>query len=700
MITAITDQFWILETPQMAYACGLDAQGRLVHTYWGPALPRLEDYPCPQVSPEWSSFNQSAHLAVEEYPAHGGPKYTEPCLHVHFPDGTRDLDLQLTQAEIVPGDQPTLRLHLRDVAFPLSVTLHYCLHAPGGMLERFATITHTGDGLPFLLKRAWSAQWHFPALQPTFLTHLAGRWYDEFTLYREALTPGVKVLESRRLTTGHDHQPWFAVDQGAAQENSGDVWFGALAWSGNWKLAAEVTGFGTTRLSLGINDWDFAWTLSAGETLTTPSCFAGFTRAGFGGASRAMHDFIRDEVLPDGQTLRPVLYNSWEATFFDVDEPSQRQLADVAADLGAELFVVDDGWFSGRNLDNAGLGDWWPDPRKFPNGLRPLIEHVVALGMSFGLWIEPEMVNPDSDLYRAHPNWVIHFPARPRTEARQQLILNLARPDVQEYLIGTLSHLLAENDIRFIKWDMNRSVSEPGWSEAPNDSRELWVRYVQGLYHVWDTLSAQHPHVTWQTCSGGGGRVDLGVLRRANQAWISDNTHAAARLAIQDGYSRMFPANTMEAWVTDADRGHLPLLFRFHVSMLGLLGLGGQLLHWTAEERSIAREQIRLYKDIRHIVQGGDQYRLRGAQDHAFSAVQYVSKDKSEGVLFAFRTHLPRPQSLPPIYLRGLDPNAVYDIDGFGAPRSGAAWMNVGLQLELNNYESAVRLISCKTSGA
>lgn len=693
MITSVTDDFWVLETSQMAYACGLDPDGRLVHTYWGARLPAQADYPRPQATPESSSFNQPAQLVAEEYPAYGGPKYTEPCLKASFPDGTRDLDLRFVGATIEAEGQPTLHLRLRDAVYPFTVTLHYRLHEDHGLIERSATIRHEGDGPAVMLERVWSAQWHFPAQQQTRLTHLAGRWYDEFALHRETLTPGVKVLESRRVTTGHDHQPWFALDLGGAQEDHGDVWFGALAWSGNWKLAAEVTAFSTTRVSLGVNDWDFAWQLNPGESFVTPSCLAGFTQAGHGGASQRMHDFIRDRVLPDGHTLRPVLYNSWEATFFDVDESSQTRLAEVAADLGTELFVVDDGWFHGRNLDNAGLGDWWPDARKFPNGLTPLIERVKALGMTFGLWVEPEMVNPDSDLYRAHPDWVIHFPSRPRTEARGQLILNVARPEVQAYLTDTLSRLLQENDIRFIKWDMNRSVSEPGWPDAPGDPRELWVRYVQGFYQILSTLREQHPQVRWQTCSGGGGRVDLGVLRLASQAWVSDNTHAAARLAIQDGYSRVFPANTMEAWVTDADRGELPLEFRLHVSMLGLLGLGGQLLDWTQAEREVARTQIALYKSIRHLVQRGDQYRLRSAQEQAYSAVQYLSKDRSEGVLFAFRTHLARPATLPPLYLRGLEPGALYAVEGMEGPRSAEAWMHMGLSLGLGDYQSAVRKI-------
>ncbi len=235
-----------------------------------------------------------------------------------------------------------------------------------------------------------------------------------------------------------------------------------MALCGNWKLSAEVDEYAATRLSLGLNDWDFAWRLVTGESFVTPSSFAGYTTEGFGGASRRLHAFIREALLPHGSAPHQVLYNSWEATTFDVNETSQSELAELAAQMGVELFVMDDGWFQGRHDDYAGLGDWWPDRSKFPNGLGPLIRRVNELGMDFGLWVEPEMVNPDSELYRNHPDWVIHFPTRARTEARNQLILNFARLDVQDYLIGQLDQLLAENHIAFIKWDMNRNVSEPG----------------------------------------------------------------------------------------------------------------------------------------------------------------------------------------------------------------------------------------------
>jgi len=681
--------YWILETATTAYALGLDPGGRLVNFYWGTRLVGEKDYPVESDTRGWASFNDAGQLAREEFPAETGLKYIEPCLKAHYSDGIRDTVLIFEKAEQHDDD---LLIHLHDTLESLRIVLHYRVHAQYDLIERWVEVTNLGTAA-LTLNRALSAQWHLPRSRKYRLSHLHGRWADEFNLTREPLSNGVKVLESRRITTSHHANPWFAVDCGFADEDQGEIWFGALAWSGNWKFIAETTDFSMTRLSLGLNDWDFAWRLNPGETFQTPSAISGYTQFGFGAASRNLHDYIRDNVLPNGKALRKVLYNSWEATTFNVDEKSQIALAELAAEMGVELFVMDDGWFHGRNHDHAGLGDWWCDETKFPHGLTALIERVNTLGMDFGLWVEPEMVNPDSDLYRAHPDWVIHFPKRSRSEARNQLILNFARPDVQDYILEKLDRILSENNIRFIKWDMNRNVSEPGWDTAPGDQRELWVRYVQGVYRVWGILRERHPHVTWQSCSGGGGRVDLGILKLADQVWISDNTEPTARLNIQEGYSQVFPACTMEAWVTDMGPDYLPLEFRMHVSMCGALGIGGHLVHWGKEKREQAAYWIAVYKEIRPIIQFGDLYRLRSPQQNSFSALQYVSKDKKEAVLFAFRAHqplIPYVEAQPPVYLRGLIPTAAYKVDGFDEIRSGLAWMQIGIEIHLSDYQSTI----------
>ena len=682
---------WILETANTAYAFGLNANGLLVHRYWGPKLVRLEDYPPAMNSDGWASINGEGEVVPEEFPGHAGAKYIDPCVKVSFADGVRDVVLQFDSSEIVQnGLENELRIHLKDAHYPFRVTLHYRVHHEFDLLERFVTV-HNDGTTPITLERIFSAQWHLPQTGRYRLTHLAGTWFKETQILREPLENGLKVLESRRITTSHQHNPWFAVDHRdfPSSEDAGDVWFGCLAWSGNWKLSAEVTVFGSTRVNIGLNDWDFAMRLNPNSSFVTPSSIAGFSGGGFGGASRAMHSFVRETVLPHKEITRKVLYNSWEATTFNVDVESQSKLAEIASEMGIELFVLDDGWFHGRSSDHMALGDWWPDEKKFPNGLNPLIEKVNALGMDFGLWLEPEMVNPDSDLYQAHPDWVIHFPTRARTQMRQQLILNMARVDVQDYLIDLIDRLLADHKIAFIKWDMNRNVSEPGWQDGlarGDEPKEIWVRYVEGLYRVWGTLRERHPHVIWQSCSSGGGRADLGMLRLADQIWISDMTEPTMRLRIQEGYSQLFPANTMEAWVTDMGPKSLSLEFRFHVSMAGLLGVGTDLNHWSSAERLEAKRLIAQYKEIRHVVQNGELYRLRSVFDAsdqqlggAFSSLMYVAPDRSEAVLFVFRTQIANPVKLPPIFLRGLEPNALYEIKGYGT-RSGAAWMRVGIE--------------------
>jgi alpha-galactosidase len=295
------------------------------------------------------------------------------------------------------------------------------------------------------------------------------------------------------------------------------------------------------RVTGGFNPFDFGYRLKPGDQLETPPFYAGFTNGGMGGASRMLHRFERQSILPGGESarLRPVLYNSWEATEFDVSEAGQLALAEKASKLGVERFVIDDGWFGQRKTDHAGLGDWYVNKEKFPHGLKPVIDGVHALGMDFGIWVEPEMINPDSDLYRKHPDWAMNFPGRPRTEARNQLLLNLAREDVKDYVFQWLDQLVSDNDIAFLKWDYNRNWSEPGWDAvAPEDQKKIYVAYVHNLYDILDRLRAKHPKLEIESCSGGGGRVDLGILRYTEEVWPSDNTDALDRLTLQDGFTQ------------------------------------------------------------------------------------------------------------------------------------------------------------------
>jgi alpha-galactosidase len=397
-------------------------------------------------------------------------------------------------------------------------------------------------------------------------------------------------------------------------------------------------------------------------------------------------------VIPDADQDRPVLFNSWEATHFDISEERQRELARRAAEMGVELFVVDDGWFGARTSDRAGLGDWTPNPDRFPQGLKPLADDVHALGMQFGIWVEPEMVNPDSELYRAHPDWVQFQPGRTRTEFRNQLVLNLARPDVQEYLWEQLDGLLSSAPIDYVKWDFNRCFTDAGWPGEPYPQK-LWVEHVEALYGLLDRLRAEHPGVAFESCSGGGGRIDLGVMARTDQVWTSDNTDPLDRLAIQHGFSQIHPARIMAAWVTDSPNAQLngrisSLRFRFVSAMAGVLGVGGDLADWSEAELVEAREWVDLYKEIRPVVQRGDLYRLRPPEG-GLSAVQYVHGD--ETVVLALLQAQRHGEPVAPLGLRGLDPSAAYECRETGEVHRGAVLLHHGLRTGLRgDFDAAV----------
>lgn len=705
---------WILTTSKTAYVMGVDETGCLQHLYWGARLPRNADYPRPSLT--WqAAFESPRGLAYEEYPAWEGIKYREPAVKASFADGVREVILTYDSHHLLPASPaasiPELVISLKDPDYALQVDLHYRVYEACDLIERFAEIRNNG-AKPVTLEQALSAVWSLPRGSGYRLSYLAGKWAGETQLRRTEITEGKFALESRRGLTSHQMNPWFAIDpKERAGEEHGEVWFGALAWSGSWKIVVEQTSLGHLVVSGGINDFDFAWLLEANETFRTPAFVAGYTEGGFGAASRNLHQFQLRHVLPKEHRHKPrkVLYNSWEATYFGVTEEGQAQLAEKAAAIGVELFVVDDGWFGARDNDTAGLGDWYVNREKFPNGLKPLIGKVHALGMEFGIWVEPEMVNPDSDLYRKHPDWVYHFPNRPRTESRNQLILNLSRQDVRDYIFTVLDDLLSSYEISFVKWDANRHFSQPGWPEAPQGrSREIWVRHVQGVYYILDRLRERHPNVVFESCSGGGGRVDLGILQHTDQVWTSDNTDAFDRLRIQEGFSHAYCPKVMMAWVTDSpnflNQRQLPLAFRFHSAMMGSLGIGGNLNEWSAEDMKLARQKIAEYKEIRQIVQEGRLYRLLSPSEGGLSAFQYVADDKRKAVLFVFLHSQQFGERVPRIRLRGLLPEAVYEVTGTGTDQapvvlSGKALASIGIEVELTgDFASRLIRVDLKTS--
>ncbi|MBN2396017.1 MAG: alpha-galactosidase [Candidatus Atribacteria bacterium] len=682
---------WFLETKNTVYVIGVDENKNIQHLYWGEKLPYPSDYPGVLLLKE-SIFDNFEQIIKEEFSPWGGIRYKEPGLKVIYEDHVRDLILKYKTYKLIDSDKcKTLIIYLIDSAYNLEVELNYRLIEEYDLIERWVNIKNKGSQ-SVQIKQILSAQWHLPDMQNYRLSYLYGRWAGETKLSRIELGYGKKIFESRRGITSHQFNPWFAVDNGQADEDIGKVYYGILGWSGNWKIVFEKDSYGRLQIGGGINDFDFSWQLKPNECFVTPKFVAGHTTNGFGDASRKLHHYQLDYILPGNLNYktRPVLYNSWEATKFNVNEEGQKILAERVASLGVELFVLDDGWFGERNDDTDGLGDWYVNKKKFPHDLTSLISYVNELGMDFGLWVEPEMVNKNSKLYNLHPDWVYHFPNRPRSESRNQLVLNLAKKEVVEYIYDFINKLLDNYNIKFIKWDMNRPFSEPGWPEALKpQQQEIWVRHVQGLYQVLDRLRRKYPEVIFESCSGGGGRVDLGILQRTDQVWVSDNTDAFDRLKIQEGFSYAYTPKIMMSWVTDSpnwlNQRKLSLEYRFNVAMMGSLGIGGNLNNWSKNEIKLAKEKVIQYKKIREIIQHGDQYRLLPTWKGNLIAVEYVNKNKDKAVLFVFLHSQQFGEKLLPVKLNGLISDSLYQYQDENKKiiLSGKALKEIGLKVNL-----------------
>jgi len=688
---------WSIDSGEMSYVIGVNDQKMLQTLYWGPKLAPGATLPPARMHPERASFDPAIATTPLEYPAWGAGLFTEPALKVGSPNGDRTLILQYA-ARHQSGD--LLEITLRDATQPIAVHLYYQSY-PQGILARWSRIENLGKQ-PIRIEQAASATWNLPQGTGYEWSWLTGQWAGEWQLHTAPLLTGTQLLESRRGSTSHQANPWFAVGRmGATTEGDGPVWFGELGWSGSWRMTLESTALNNVRITAGYNPFDFGYVLAGGESLETPHFYAGYTQHGNGGASRTLHRFQREAILPahPDPKPRPIIYNSWEATEFDVNEAGQLALAEKAAKLGIERFVIDDGWFGQRKNDHAGLGDWQVNLTKFPSGLKPVIDRVHSLGMDFGIWVEPEMVNPDSDFYRKHPEWVMSFPDRQRTEQRNQLVLNLARPEVKEYVFNVVDKLVTENDIAFLKWDYNRNWSEPGWDTAP-EPKGIYVQYVQNLYDILARLRQNHPKLEIESCSGGGGRVDLGILRYTDEVWPSDNTDALDRLSIQNGFTHAYAPEVMVAWVTDVpnflDKRSVPLQFRFLVAMQGALGVGGNLNKWSTEEMESSARLVAFYKGIRATVQSGSLYRITSPATGGASQVEYVAQDGSQAVLLAYLHSQNYGLDYQTVVLQGLDPGAMYRIRPLdpskytGEPTvQGSVLMGVGVRISLTgDYDS------------
>lgn len=698
-------QGWIIQTNSSVYQLIITKDNKVQEVYYGPK----EQAKFQKKNANWIVD------ATNEIPVRGGFPTKTPLLEVVFADHVRDCELTFVNAEIlsVAGRQ-TLKIIQKDTYYPLEITSFIRVLPEFDILEKWVVVKNNGKKDVIKIENLQSGSVCLPANKYN-LTHMAGEWGHEFQLRNTALTAGIKTLEARDFKS-FTNPNWFMVrpdrsfrigsTSNDGSDTSGAAWFGTIQYSGNWRIDFDKAFAGRLQIVGGINFWDTNWNLKPGESFKTPKFTMGYTQSGSEGAAQKLTAYIRKTILPENKRneLRPVLYNSWYATTFNVNEEQQLALAKVAKEIGVELFVIDDGWFKGRNDDHAGLGDWTVDKKKFPNGLQPMIKKINAMGMDFGLWVEPEMVNPNSDLYRAHPDWAFYFPHRTQHEGRNQLMLNLAREDVYQYLLKSLSTLLSENNIKYIKWDHNRTLSDPGWPDAPpEEQREVRIRYIHNLYRLVDSLRSCFPDVWFEDCSSGGGRVDLGLLSRMDQAWASDNTDPVDRLFIQYGYLSAFPANTMVSWITHEDNHqlHPTLDYRFDVAMSGVLGIGFDITKWTEAEKKLAQEKIVMYKRVRSLVQQGTLYRLISPFKENKSALEYVSDDHSSAVVFCYnmaeylKGSIQETRQSNSLKLRGLDPKASYKLSTTGnTVYKGDFLMKVGISWPVNDaYQSKIVVV-------
>lgn len=683
-ITVCENNIFVLETKNTHYVMGIDASGYNHHIHWGKKCD-VSDYQADNTGDE-----NSNHTRLDEYKQEltpfGQTMYRECDIKAEFEDKCREINLKYDGYE---KSDDTLSLVFSDKFYPLEITLHYQIFENCDIIKRWSTVKNTGTGrIDF--EKISSAQFSLPSVKPYTFKNTNGAWGGEFIETNNVLEGGYTIFESHKGSSNHNNSPYFIAYQNA-DEKTGDVYFASLAYSGNFKVSCSRDLYGITRVVMGMNDFDFSHTINGGEILDTPSVYCGYVQ-GFGEMTRQMNRFAVNHLLPKqfNDKPLPVLYNSWEATGFDVSVSNQSALAQRAAEMGVELFVMDDGWFGQRKNDRAGLGDWYVNKEKFPNGLNELIEKVNELGMDFGIWVEPEMVNPDSDLFRKHPDWAYHYPNREACTLRHQLVLNMTREDVQEYIFNLLDELLSNHNIKYIKWDMNRPFSETGAENLQNPKMYSYL-HTMAVYSIVDKLKEKHPDVAIESCASGGGRCDLGALSHYDQAWTSDNTDGIDRMTIQKGYSLLRPVKTMRAWVTDIAGINKPcsLDFRFAVAMQGSLGVGGNLTKYSDEDLEICKKNIALYKEIRDIVQFGDLYRILDIEKDEVLLNQYVNEDKSKAVAFLLANGTRFYKKRLPVCFDGLDENKRYKltIRNNTYEKNGAYLMNVGIPLHIHGVD-------------
>ena len=686
----------------------------LGHLYFGPALAGGRTYAHLVPGDFYGFSNRLGEPIPLECPTSGSGDYRPPAVVVEGPDGSTVLDLGYRSHRLIPGKPPlpglpstyvefggeaeSLEIVLADSIAGLEVRLLYTIFRDRPVVVRSVALANTGQG-PLIVRCAMSASLDLPDAAWQLIT-LSGEWGRERHVQRRDLRPGRQSVSSLRGISGSQHNPFVALARASTTEDAGEAVGAALVYSGNFLAEAEVEPFGTARLRMGINPEGFAWLLEPGATFQAPEAVLAWSSEGLDGLSEAYHSLFRERLARGSwrDRPRPILLNNWEATYYDFDEARLAAIAESARDLGMEMFVLDDGWFGHRDDDTTSLGDWQVDRRKLPGGLEALARSVESMGLRFGLWIEPEMVSRRSNLFGEHPDWAVGVPARPRTESRNQYVLDMARPEVVDYLFETLSAVLGSAPISYVKWDMNRAVTEahsatlPAWRQG-----EFFHRYVLGLYSLYERLTKAFPGILFESCASGGGRFDPGMLAFAPQAWTSDDTDAVDRLAIQWGTSLAYPPSSMGAHVSAVPNHQVgrvtPLATRAAVAFFGVLGYELDPTALSESERAEVADQVTFYKRWRELLQFGRFHRLHGPFDGDGNETAWltVSADRRTAIVGHYQV-LSRPNPGPRrIRLRGLDPGALYrvsvwpeaaDVAGAGPARQaigGDELMNAGL---------------------
>lgn len=700
--SSVCAEEFLLSTPRTSLLLTGEKDGQLCLHYFGRRVNDPADI--------WNSGNGMLHR--EAYPQFGLDCTLEPAMAVMYPDGNLSLDLRFRKAETIKGSHSDeWKFYLKDAVYPLEVTLHYRIYHNEDIIENWADYQYSGKGFVELRQFA-SAYMPLPPGQYT-MQHLHGSWASEHQMEEEMLTHGSKILVNRdgvrNALTDH---PSVMLGRDGLEENTGDVYAGILAWSGNYKINCTVDNSHRLHLIAGIDNFQSEYKLYKGETFVTPAWVMSYSTRGKGEISRTFHRWARKYALAHGEQTRDILLNSWEGLYFNVNMTDVCRMINDFSGLGGEMFVLDDGWFGtkySRDSDRSSLGDWEVSPSKLPNGLQALIDSCKRASVRFGIWIEPEMTNTISELYEKHPDWVISQPNRPLKTGRggNQLVLDLSNPKVQDFIFGVVDKLMTQYpEIAYIKWDANMSLANYGSNYLPADKQShLYIEYHRGLQKTLQRIRAKYPDLIMQACASGGGRISYGILPYFDEFWTSDDTDAIERIYMQWGVSQFYPAIAMGSHVSAA-RNHqtnklIPLKFRFDVAMSGRLGMEMQPKDFTPDEYKFAAQAISTYKQIRPVVQFGDLYRLISPYaGKNISSLMYVSPDKEEAVLFVYQLKHRFNPSFPKLMLQGLSPDASYDIREINTADlkeqakktiTGGFLMEQGMEVWLNKeYDSRI----------